>query len=61
MTTQTFTMAQQRELQARFYTATRNMNAAVHRARDLAAQLEAEIALARLFAAIAARRGIRPQ
>jgi hypothetical protein len=58
MTTQSFTLAGQRELQARFHTATLNMNAAVHRARNLAAQLEAERALLALFAA---RRGVRPQ
>lgn len=57
MTTQPFSLARQRELQALFHTATLNLSAATHRARNLAAQLEAERALAGLFAA---RRGVRP-
>lgn len=49
MTTHKFTFAKTGDLQARFHQATRNMNAAMHQARDLAAQLEAELYLARLF------------
>lgn len=58
MTTQKFTFAKTGDLQARFHQATRNMNAALHHARDLAAQLEAELYLARLFGE---GYGIRPQ
>lgn len=58
MTTHKFTFAKTGDLQARFHQATRNMNAAMHQARDLAAQLEAELYLARLFGEGS---GIRPQ
>ena len=38
-----FTLARQRDLQARFHTATLNLATATHRARDLAAQLDTRI------------------
>lgn len=58
MTTHKFNLGKHSELQARFHNATLNMNAAIHQARDIAAQLEAELYLARLFGE---GRGIRPQ
>ncbi len=58
MTTQKFTIGRQGVLQAKFAQATQELNAAFHEVRDLAAQLDAEIYLARLFGE---GRGIRPQ
>ena len=58
MTTHKFNLAKHNELQALFYQSTLNMNAAIHQARDLAAQLEAELYLHRLFGDGS---GIRPQ
>lgn len=56
MTTHKFNLGKHGELQSLFYKATLNMNAAIHHARDLAAQLEAELYLARLFGEL-----VRPQ
>lgn len=56
MTTHKFNLGKHGDLQALFYKSTLNMNAAIHQVRDLAAQLEAELYLARLFGD-----GIRPQ
>lgn len=58
MTTHKFNLAKHGELQARFQQSALNMNTAMHQMRDLAAQLEAELYLARLFGE---RSGIRPQ
>jgi hypothetical protein len=58
MTTRTFTLARYGELQALFQTATLNLNASKQHVRDLAAQLDAELYLAKLFGE---RQGIRPQ
>lgn len=58
MTMHQFNLSRTGELQALFHKATLNMNAAIHQARDLAAQLEAELYLARLFGE---GLGIRPQ
>lgn len=58
MTAQRFNLGKHGELQALFYQSTLNLNAAMHQVRDLAAQLEAELYLARLFGQGV---GIRPQ
>jgi len=58
MTKPHFNLDRTGELQALFHSATLNLNAAIHQARDLAAQLEAELYLARLFGD---RIGVRPQ
>ena len=58
MTTHQFTLGRQGALQAKFEQASRELNAAIHQVRDLAAQLEAEQYLARLFGE---GWGIRPQ
>lgn len=49
MTTHTFRLTKSGELQALFHRATLDSAAAMQRARDYAAQLEAELYLARLF------------
>lgn len=58
MTTYKFNLPKINELQTLFHKATLNMNTAIHQERDLAAQLEAELYLARLFGEGS---GIRPQ
>ncbi|WP_274630828.1 hypothetical protein [Arvimicrobium flavum] len=58
MTTHKFSIGRQGALQARFQQATSNLSVALLEVRDLAAQLEAEEYLARLFGEV---RGIRPQ
>jgi hypothetical protein len=56
MTTHKFNLAKQQQLQALFHRATLNLNAAARQQRNIAAQLQAEIALARLFRDNHARR-----
>lgn len=58
MTKQKFTLGKQGDLKARFHNADRRARCAMQQARDLAAQLEAELYLARLFGDGV---GIRPQ
>jgi hypothetical protein len=58
MTTHKFNLARHGELQALFHQANANLCVAMQRQRDLAAQLEAELYLARLFGMGS---GIRPQ
>lgn len=58
MTNHHFNLDRTGELQALFHKANLNLNAAIHHTRDLAAQLEAELYLARLFGE---RIGVRPQ
>lgn len=58
MTKPRFSLSRSGELQVLFRKATLDLDAAIHRARDLAAQLEAELYLARLFGDGA---GVRPQ
>jgi hypothetical protein len=58
MTTRKFTLDKTGDLQARFHQAGRTVSTAIQHQRDLAAQLEAELYLARLFVDGA---GIRPQ
>jgi len=49
MTTRKFTICQQGDLKARFDAANANLRLAQVQVRDLAAQLQAELDLARLF------------
>jgi hypothetical protein len=58
MTTRTFNFGKTGQLQAHFRQANQNVATAIQHQRDLAAQLEAELYLARLFGDGA---GIRPQ
>jgi len=58
MTTYKISLARSGQLQALFQQANANLSNAMKRQRNLAAQLEAELYLARLFGS---GRGIRPQ
>jgi hypothetical protein len=58
MTTHKFSFAKAGQLQAQFHQANADLRAATRRQRDLAAQLEAELYLARLFGQGS---GVRPQ